>query len=452
MAYLPADRIRRLRRRRVQVIVRHAYESVPFYREAMRKRGLDPGSFRDPGDLSLLPLIGPEEVRGDPERFASSRIPPHARTTSYSSGTTGTTRGVVFRDENAVLDSLAKGERDRAIITALAGERHWLASLRELAGRGPAGRLWAWLLDPRGEHRRVSIFMTTHSASAERIRWSRRTLMPRSPAHHHHLPASAPLEEALHRFRVHRPRIAFSFGSYAERFLRLAASQPEPVPLPRVWAFVGDGVSEGGWRLASELGVRLWSGYSAVETGRLGFQCEVGRGHHLNADACDVRIVNADGREQPAGEQGELVVSNLINRATVILNFRLGDLGAMARTPCPCGRTLPLLAEMRGRTSDLIMLADGRVLTALVFDAMFRWELRQALSSHVSQLDPGRLRWTIVPVPGVDRDRLRDEVLERAEELAPGTEIELVVSRDVPTTASGKTSPVRAPAIEQGTR
>ena len=131
-------------------------------------------------------------------------------------------------------------------------------------------------------------------------------------------------------------------------------------------------------------GVRLWSGYSAIETGRVGFQCEVGRGHHLNLDSCALRVVGRDGRPASNGEEGDLVVSNLVNRATVILNYRSGDVGAMGEGPCSCGRTLPLLARMHGRSSDIVRLADGRELPALVFDAMFRWELRQALSSPVS--------------------------------------------------------------------
>jgi phenylacetate-CoA ligase len=443
LARLPPQRLRELQADRVRAIVRHAYESVPFYADAMRERGMHPDDFRDGGDLSRLPLIGPSDVRADTERFTSSRIPRETCASSYSSGTAGKRRGLIFRDQAAVLDSLAKGERDRAVITRLAGERYWLTTLRELGGRGSLGRAWLRLLDPRRDHGRISIYMLPHSASGERIRWNQRTLVPTGGAHHVHLRADTPLDEVARRFDQVRPRIAYSFGSFADRFLRFAAAAPEPIALPRVWHFISDPVSADGWRVASELGVRLWSCYSAVETGRLGFQCEIGDGHHLYLDSCAFRVVGRDGEELPPGEAGELIVSNLINRATVILNYRIGDRGAMATAPCRCGRTMPLLAEMQGRTVDVVRLADGRELPSLVFDAMFRWELRRALSSHVTELEPGRLRWTVVPVPGADAESLRRELSGRAAERAPGTEIDLVLTAEAPQTAAGKAPPAR---------
>lgn len=444
IGHLPPERLRTIQAERVREIVRHAYESVPFYGEAMRARGLRPEDFQDADDLRKLPLIGASDVRdAGTERFTSTRVATQTCATSYTSGTSSKRRGLIYRDDRAVLDSIVKCERDREIITRLAGEGYWMSGARELAGTGRLGRAWSRLLDPRREHARISVYMQSFSASGERTRWSQRTLLSAGRPSHPHLRAAAPLEEIAREFRTLRPRIAFSFGSLADRFLRFAATTPDVVPLPRVWAFVGDPVSEWGWALASELRVRLWSRYSAVETGPLGFQCEAGRGHHLNVDSCAVRIVGSDGRDVPAGEEGEVVVSNLINRATVILNYKIGDRGAMADAPCSCGRTLPVLAEMWGRTVDVVRLADGRELPSLVFDWMFRWELRQAIASFVTELEPGRLRWTVVPAPGVDPQKLRAELSARAAEQAPGTEIELVLATEPPLTASGKAPSAR---------
>jgi hypothetical protein len=44
---------------------------------------------------------------------------------------------------------------------------------------------------------------------------------------------------------------------------------------------------------------------------------------------------------------GEVVVSNLVNRETVLLNYRLGDVAASLPDRCPCGRSLPLLSPRR---------------------------------------------------------------------------------------------------------
>ena len=52
------------------------------------------------------------------------------------------------------------------------------------------------------------------------------------------------------------------------------------------------------------------------------------------------RVADAEGRTVPVGSEGEVIVSNLHNQATVLLNYRLGDRGALAAAPCLCGHAV----------------------------------------------------------------------------------------------------------------
>jgi|SRR5208337_2448836 len=61
-----------------------------------------------------------------------------------------------------------------------------------------------------------------------------------------------------------------------------------------------------------------------------------------------------------------LLVSDLTNRATVLLNYKLGDVVTRAKLRCPCGRTLPMIESIRGRSDDVLRLDDGRVMHGLV--------------------------------------------------------------------------------------
>ena len=92
------------------------------------------------------------------------------------------------------------------------------------------------------------------------------------------------------------------------------------------------------------------SRYNAAEAFKIGFYCEQRTGFHLHEDLCHVRIAGADGATAGPGEVGRIVISNLVNRASVLLNYPIGDLGAIAAEPCPCGRTLqgPLGAGGQG--------------------------------------------------------------------------------------------------------
>src|SRR5207237_5829423 len=81
----------------------------------------------------------------------------------------------------------------------------------------------------------------------------------------------------------------------------------------------------------------------------------------LHEDLCALSVVGADGRPVPEGEPGEVVVSNLVNRGTVLLNYRLGDVARVVPCRCACGRTSRLLSVVEGRTSQVVHLPDVSV-------------------------------------------------------------------------------------------
>jgi hypothetical protein len=66
------EQILQIQNRRVQSIVRHAYETVPHYREAMDDARLRPGDFRTAEDLTRLPLVTARDVARDRKRFRST--------------------------------------------------------------------------------------------------------------------------------------------------------------------------------------------------------------------------------------------------------------------------------------------------------------------------------------------------------------------------------------------
>jgi phenylacetate-CoA ligase len=143
---------------------------------------------------------------------------------------------------------------------------------------------------------------------------------------------------------------------------------------------------------------------------------------------------------------GEVIISNLINRATVLLNYRLDDRGRLASGPCLCGRSLPLLERLEGRRSETIVLADGRVTSSLELEGLFRDELRPTLQVQLVHPTPGSIRWRVVPFASVDREALRRRLLERGREvLGEDTRAEVEFVADIPLTSAGKLQRVVTP-------
>jgi phenylacetate-CoA ligase len=86
---------------------------------------------------------------------------------------------------------------------------------------------------------------------------------------------------------------------------------------------------------------------------------------HIMADAMIVEVLDADGRPAAPGEQGEIVVTDLHSREAPFLRYATGDMGVLSSRICPCGRPLPLLERIEGRTTDFIVAPDGTILHAL---------------------------------------------------------------------------------------
>lgn len=115
-------------------------------------------------------------------------------------------------------------------------------------------------------------------------------------------------------------------------------------------------------RLESVFGVPVHDEYRTSEVGWLAGECGERNGLHVFADARLVEIVGDDGRVLPAGETGEIVVTDLTNRVFPIVRYRLGDRGRLLARPCACGIGLPLIAAPEGRVSDLLYTPSGRTL------------------------------------------------------------------------------------------
>jgi phenylacetate-CoA ligase len=437
--FWPPDRLEELQRRRIQAVLHHARDTVPFYRSILRDQGWRPEDFNKAADLSRLPMIDGTALAEDPMPFVSDPYRKDGREVFKTSGSTSGLRKPVFWDHPSLLLRAARGERDRVVISRLAGEPWYQVVIREFLTNEPRHTLARWLGVNTRDHQRLLILPADFSSRTQRTIYSERTVIPRRPVHYHHLPPTVPFEAAVAHMAAIRPRVVFSFGSYADQFFHYLDASGEQIPLPRLWVYLGDRISPDGRALAEERGCAVYSVYGAMEAGTIGFQCERREGFHLNIDLCPVRIVDDEGKDLPPGEPGNIVISSLDNRAMVLLNYRIGDRAVLSVDACPCGRTLPLLIRFEGRRSEIITLADGREISSASIEALFGSTFRRTVMAQLEQTAPGRLSWRIVPFAEDDRERLRDSVMKRGQEvLGSGTILDVEFVDRIPLNHSGK--------------
>jgi phenylacetate-CoA ligase len=116
--------------------------------------------------------------------------------------------------------------------------------------------------------------------------------------------------------------------------------------------------------IAETLNCPVANGYGGRESGYLAHECPQG-GMHIMADAIILEVVDSQGRPAPIGEPGEIVVTDLYSEEAPFMRYATGDIGVLSDRRCPCGRALPLLERIEGRSNDSVLAPDGRVINSL---------------------------------------------------------------------------------------
>jgi phenylacetate-CoA ligase len=158
---------------------------------------------------------------------------------------------------------------------------------------------------------------------------------------------------------------------------------------------------------------------------------------HVTAEDIVLELVDEAGRVVAPGQSGEIVVTHLASRAFPFVRYRTGDFGVLAKEPCPCGRGLPVLDQILGRSTDFVVAADGTVLHGLALIYVVR-DLPGIASFRIVQESRELTRVELVPGPGFDpavKTAIRDGMRRR---LGDGVEILVEEMAVLPRERSGK--------------
>ena len=409
--YAPRAYVERLRDARVRRIVRYAARTVPFYRDALAKLGLDPREIRTARDLARLPIVTKDDLRRAPEAFVSASRAGRLAIPFETSGSTGS-RVRILHDRRSLLANIAYGERERAVVARLLGRESGYREVR----LGYAG----------GTLDKVYDFYRDH------------TWIPSRPQRLD-LSVTDPLARNVEAIDAFAPDILFGYGTYLHAIARAKAAGTIAMKPPKLVIYASEPLSLAARReIEDALGAPVISRYTAVEAFKIAYLCEKRGGFHVHEDLAHLRIVGEDGRDVRDGDTGVIVLSNLVNRGTVILNYLTTDLSRWSDERCECGRTLRMLGEIDGRTEDLLHLANGRIVHPRGVWGVLKPH-PEVLGYQLVQREPSRFLLKLVMATAGDYARLAPQLARDMETtLGPGMSVEAERCDEVPRLAGGK--------------
>lgn len=344
--WLTAEQLEVLRLRKLQALVTHAWEHVPYYHNLFAREGLRPRDIQTFDDLPAIPVTTKRDLLDAGSGQITCRNIPHSRLVAErTTGSTGEPFTVLF-------------------------DHHWLRVRQALflralrsAGWRPGKKLALVTAGGKPWHRRlIGWRQVSHTESPESMR------------------------QLLNRVR---PDVLYGWVTPLRRLAEHIADTGRPLHAPEVTITTAESLGAADRELiGNAFNTRVCEFFGMTEIGIIGWECREEGRMHIAEDTCHAEVIG----DSNAADSGRLIMTNLELRATPFLRYETGDLARFGlATSCGCGRSLRTLANIDGRLVDCLRLANGR--TVSPYEVTLALEPLVGIRRYrVIQEQPGEIR------------------------------------------------------------
>ena len=361
--------------RRLIDILRYAHDHSPYYRDALR--GLSTLRTENASAyLENVSLLTKHQLRTRDDALRA--VPPPRRVRSKTTGGSTGQAVTVLKDGPAIAREMAAS---------------WLGYGWYGVHVGARGvRFWG---SPHSMSRKLRFIAA--DLAMNRLRFSAFAFTDRD------------LEEYWQQCVRFQPRYLYGYVSMLDEFARFVqASGRDGASIGlRAVITTSEVLSDAQrQRLRDVFGVPVQNEYGCGEVGPIAYECE--QQHlHVMSENIFVEVLTPENRRAGVGESGEIVVTDLNNRAMPLIRYALGD-NAVWGDQCGCGRGFQVLQRIWGRAYDFVQTPSGRRFHGEFFMYYFE-ELRSQGEKidgfQVVQRAPDHLLVRLV-VPGETKEEL----------------------------------------------
>ncbi len=346
------ERLRELQEEKLRRLVEHCDRHIPFYRRRFREAGIAPGDIRTLEDLRALPPLSRQELVENRHQMVDLRFTASALRADLARRAPGAPIPFAPFRRHRLVRNTSSGSTGAPTVFYEDGSRSALSWAQEL-------RLRSWFgVPPGAREARMARVSTDYLPRGKdvllrRLGWNQ-LLLPGVNL------TERDLALALEALAAFRPRVLWGFTSalaaLAEHLSRQETTLPFRPQVAITWAAPLYEHEE--LAIAGGFACPVTNIYGAREVGHIAARCPQGS-FHVNAESIHLESESTAGE----GEPGELLATTLDCTVMPFLRYRMGDLGAVGSSPCSCGRGLPVLGRLLGRTGEVFRAADGRLIS-----------------------------------------------------------------------------------------
>lgn len=384
-------------------LLKHAFDTVPYYRAKYRAAGAEYGDIRTLEDYAKLPPLTRAEVNEHREQLCSTSFP-GKRIAHATGGSTGVPTRFYLNWDSYDWRTAASHRAYSWSGYRVAEKSLWLWG-------APVGRL----------------------AASKRMKLAGYYAMQRMLMFSTFAQTPEFWRQVYERGRRYRPRFLVGYVSSLEEFARFCAGNGLRLDTVEGVIAAAEPLHEPQRQfLQASLGAPVFNTYGSREFMSIAAECDRREGLHVHAENLLVQGA-APGADGPS----ELLVTDLHNYGMPFLRYANGDVAVLTDGKCSCGRGLPMLRSVEGRVLDLLRTADGRIVPGEFFPHVLK-DIPEVREFLVEQVDVREIRVSAVlnaEISTGSRELLEKEVQKV---IGAGTVVRLERVDSIPRMSSGK--------------
>ena len=400
------EKLEKYRLERLRSMLAKVEKNVPYYRDCFAGLGFKPEEINSIADLQKLSLLTKAIIRTEGDRMKSDIAQGLAR---FNTG----------------------GSSGEPLIFFIGTER----VSHDVAAKWRATRWWDVDI---GDPEIVVWGSPIELGTQDRVRGIRDKLMRTElmPAFQMN---EANLNQFVARIRERHPKMLFGYPSAISHIA--AHAKKRGIALNDLGIKVVFCTSERLYdhqreAISSAFACPVANGYGGRDAGFIAHECPAG-GMHITAEDIIVEIIDENGSIQPTGIAGEIVVTHLATSDFPFIRYRTGDVGSLSTEKCACGRGLPLLKEIQGRSTDFVIATDGTVMHGLALIYILR-DLPGVRSFKVIQESRQLTNVLLVIGPEFQSEMIGKIIEGFKQRLGSSAEIKVQTVENIPPEKSGK--------------
>ncbi|MBN1164147.1 MAG: aspartate 1-decarboxylase [Candidatus Krumholzibacteriota bacterium] len=405
--YLSPEELEDIQWRRMSAFLEYIANHVPYYRELFEQSGWKAEDFQNPTDLLRVPLLTKEIIR----REGKSLVTTDPLIKGYDSNTGGSTgEPLYFKIANSTSPyRRANTQRCYRMCGIEIGEKQ--------------AYVWGFPFNiPRKEKIKSSFrnyfnnitYLSSFNMSEQAMR-----------------------DYAL-KLKKFKPAVVIGYPSAVTLFAEFCRDNQISGIEPRAVISSGEKMYPPQREVLEEFfGCPVFDRYGSNEFANVAHECDRHKGLHVFNDLLYVEVLHENGRPAGPGEVGEIVITDFLNRFMPFVRYRTGDMAVQTDRTCECGRGLPLLERIEGRTFDTVMTNDGRFIGGYFWTYLSR-VVPGVKQFQVEQKQRNTVTFRIVPGPQWE-DQYQERIIkEIVENMGPGTKVNFEKVAEIPLSPAGK--------------